>query len=1167
MRSMRVLGVSFTSVALLICSVAGLCALFLAAPDIARADSLYGSIRGTVSDASGAAVPDVAVTATNTATGVTQQVTTKQDGSYSFLQLAVGDYAVKAEKSGFQTFTATKVHLDVNTVYTQDIQLALGAMTQEITVQANPVQVESSTPQLGTVIDSNQIVNMPLIGRDFVYLQQLQPGVMASSDRFGNNGSTAPDFSTNGAETQMNVFLIDGTDTGDYALNQPSFLPSPDAISEFRMVTSTTNPEYARSSGAILNALIKSGTNSFHGDVFDFWRDGSLLDAANAFAVPKRPSPYQQNLFGATLGGPIVKNHTFFFFSLQGEHAESPQTNPIGPNIVTNVYTAPQLAGNFGAGAFAGATNTSPFPLWGDPCPPGGAQCPAGTPFSTLFASGVIPTQDFNPLSVKLVNKYVPAGNTGPGLDQFSFNATEPKTDYQYIARIDHNFSNQDTLWGTYFQEGYANSDTIPFNGGTLPGFGMENQEHWKYVTLAWTHIINDHLLNEFRVGWDRFNYHSVFPTTPTSPSSLGFSIDPQDAGGAGVPYMQVTGLFQLGFSYFGPQPRIDSVYQANDNLSWAKGRHTLKVGFDYRRLINNAPFFGTFNSGYYSFSPTGTFSTGNAGADFLLGIPAFYLQGSGDRQDSRGDDYYSYVQDQFKLRSNLTLIFGVSWVVDTPIIDYAHNGHAQVAFRPGEQSTLFPGAPAGVVYRGDPGVDTAGPIHWHDFGPRLGFAWSPDWGWLSGGPGKMSIRAGWGVYYDRSEGEQDLQTIGIPPFAISTALGAPAGGSSNPSFAAPFVDIATGAAQSNPYPFTAFPSNVNFATTPGLTPIWGFCCATFSPKTRDPLAYNYNLTVERQLTANAILSLGYVGSQSRYLTDGRPQNFPNAAGLTPFDIGTYGAIDTLYSDGSGGYNSFQASLNQHLTHRLQYLVSYTYSHSIDDTSGFENSSFGGIGGSGFGGSSGSIRSSNPYCFPGCDRASSSFDARHRLVGSYFYELPGINGSMWLSRLTKGWTIAGITSFQTGFPLDVYDMSFPGGGYAPISGVSDFTSWEGPNQVAPVTYSNPRSTADHVWFSASSFAQVTCAPGCPPNSVAAYGNARRNLMRGPGINNWDFQLYKDTQITESMKVELRIEGYNVFNHTQYNPIDIITDISNPAFGTATGALDPRRVQLAAKFYF
>jgi Carboxypeptidase regulatory-like domain len=1140
---------------LLMFSIAALCS------SAARAQELYGSIRGTVTDQSGAAVPDVTLTATNEATNVAHTVTSTADGTYSFLQLAIGDYTVRAEKTGFQPFSATKIHLDVNTVYQLPIRITLGAVTQEVTVQANPVQVESTTPQLGTVIDANQIVNMPLIGRNFVNLQALQPGVMSGSDRFSVNYN----FATNGAQSQMNLYLIDGTETNDIALNTPGFIPSPDALQEFRLVTSTLNPEYSRSSGAILNTVFKSGTNSFHGDAFDFYRD-TFLNARNYFA-PTREI-YHQNLFGGTLGGPVIKNHTFFFVSYQGERAVRPQTNPIGPTIVTNVFSTAQRAGNFGAGAFAGSTKSSPFSLFGDPCPAGGAPCPAGTPYSTLFASGNIPTQDFNSISAALLNKYVPSPNFGTS--QFSFNASEPITDDQLILRIDQTFNNKDSMWGTWVIESFPTTDTIPFAGATLPGFGSTNKQHWKFVTVSWTHIINDHMLNELRLGYNRFNYAAVFPQNPMLPSAAGFSITPQHPADAAMPVMQVNGLFTLGFSQFGPQPRIDQNYDGADNFSATEGRHTMKLGVEVRKWLVWNPF-ETYNSGFYTFSQTGTYSTGNTGADFLLGIPAFYAQSSGGLQHNRAYEVYSYAQDEYKLRPNFTLMYGLGWTIDTPMTNFDFNNHAQVAFRPGQQSVIFPNAPLGVVYQGDPGVNAAGENKiFKYFGPRLGFAYSPDWGWISGGPGRLSIRGGFGIYYNRSEQEQDLQVLGMAPFSITSLLGASSGGvlQINPSFAKPFVDISTGAAITNPYPFAGAPSNVQFTAANGYLPIFSSCCAVLDANTQDPMAENYNLTVQRQLSDSMILSLGYVGSVAHHLTYGLPQNVADASGTFRYPTDIYGSVDTLYSGANSNYNSFQASLNKRLANGLQFLASYTYSHSFDQASGFENSTFGGVGGGNLGyGGFGGIRSTNPYCFPGCDYASSIFDARQRLVVSYFYEIPGLHSSSWmLSRLTSGWTIAGITTFQTGFPLDVIDSSFPSGGYQ--AAASDFTSWEGPDLIGPIHYFDPRNSPDNAWFSASSFAQVSCAPSCTnPAAASSYGNAPRNLLRGPGLNNWDFQLYKDTQINERMKVETRIEFYNVFNHTQFDPIGVITDINNPAFGTETAAHDPRLIQLAAKVYF
>lgn len=1161
--------------------------LSLVLPKAARADNLYGSIRGTITDATGAAVAGANVTATNAATNVSEQAISKDDGSYSFLQLPIGDYSVKAEKTGFQTFAATSIHLDVSTIYIEDIQLTVGAVNQEVTVQANQVQVETTTPQLGTVVESQQIVSLPLLGRNWVQLQQLQPGVVGGSDRFGvgNNGT---DFATNGGQSQFNVFLIDGTDTNDLALNTTTFIPSEDAVSEFRMVTSTLNPEYARSSGAIVNAVIKSGTNSFHGDGFDFYRD-TFLDAANYFAEnPHAANPYHENQFGGTIGGPIVKNHTFAFFSYQGVREGFPQSSNgvTSPGIETAlVYASGQATGTTAFPGLATSKNVSPIPLVGD----NGTTYPAGTPYSTIFSTGIVPTADINPVSAKLLT-LVPAlanpNTTSGGVPAFTFAATEQSTDNQYMYRVDQVFNAKDSLWGTWFNEAIDATEPVSFFGGDTPGFGETDGEHFKFLTLSWNHVFNDHMVNELRGGYNRLNYAAVFPSPATAPSSVGFTgVTPQDLAGAGVPFINVSGLFQLGFSPFGPQPRIDQVYEGTDNFSIVEGRHTLKFGFDMRRWEILNPNL-SFNSGAFFFQPSGTYSTGVAGADFLLGIPAYYQQASGGLENMRSRQYYSYAQDQFKLLPNLTLMYGLGWTVDTPELNIAYDGHGQMAFRPGQQSVVFPGAPLGIVWQGDPGVEAAGPTQWKDFGPRLGIAYSPNWGWLTGGPGKTSIRAGFGIYYDKAESEQaDQVGFGVPPFATSSVLGVTATGnpvlSLNPSFANPFADVATGATVTNPYPFHGYPSNVDFATTPGLEPVFAPCCAVVAANTLDPRVSNYNVTVQRQVGTNTIVTVGYVGSVARYLSYGMPINVATgftgsgktAASVFPYNPGVYGSIDTIFSGGNSNYNALQASVNHHFSHGLEFLASYTYSRSFDTTSGFENSSFGEFGGEG-GGFGGSIRASNPYCFPRCDYAASVYDAPQRLVISYVYEFPGMHGNMVLARLTQGWHVSGITTFQQGFPLDIADMSNPSGG----CGASDFSCWDGPNQIAPVSYLNPRS-AGHPWFSASSFQQVPCATadeptafGCPasgvsPASVLAYGNATRNPIRGPGINNFDFVLYKDTAITERTKIELRLEAYNVFNHTQFDPNGVGTNIAAGNFGSIDAARNPRFMQLAAKFFF
>src|SRR5579875_1026755 len=409
--------------------------LSLASARLARADQLYGAIRGRVTDPSGAVVPGATVTATDVGTGISRQITSAADGSFEFLNmLAPATYDVTVEQTGFRKYVSSGIQLNVNQTYVVAAKLQVGTTTQQITVQAAPTQVETTSMQLGTAITGRAIVDLPLNGRNWVQLQQLQPGVVGASDRFGAEGN----YSTDGAETQQNNYLINGADSNELSGNTPLVYPSPDAIAEFRVVTNTINPEYGRNSGAILNAIIKSGTNQIHGDGFEFYRDKSL-DARNFF----RPTvdPYHQNEFGGTLGGPILiphvyngKDKTFFFFSYQGARRVIPENstacNCANPGDVT-VFSPAERMGQFSG--LATSTGKSAFPLVGD----NGVTYPAGTPYSTIFSNGQIPTADLNPLAVKLMNQFVPSPNSPNNI--YAFNPSVPGLDDQYIWRIDEN--------------------------------------------------------------------------------------------------------------------------------------------------------------------------------------------------------------------------------------------------------------------------------------------------------------------------------------------------------------------------------------------------------------------------------------------------------------------------------------------------------------------------------------------------------------------------------------------------------------------------------------------------------------------------------------------------------------------------------------------------------
>ena len=422
------------------------------------------------------------------------------------------------------------------------------------------MQVETTNTQMDTVVQAKQIVDLPLNGRNWTSLQQLAPGVVASSDRFGT-------YATNGSESQQNSFLINGADSIDLPLNTPLIIPSPDAIAEFNLVTSTINPEYGRNSGAILNAIIKSGANAFHGNAFEFYRD-TFMDDHNFYQVTK--PVFQQNQFGGTFGGRVIKDHTFFFLSYQGTRSSAPQA---GGQVT--VFTQAQRNGYFPD--IATSTATSPIPLVGS----NGTTYGPGTPYSTIFPTGNIPSKDFNSISTKLLN-YVPLPNLGSTL--YSFNPVTISTQDQGIARIDHTMAH-DSIWSAIFIQKSPSTDTLPFTGSSLPGFGDESKRNSYVIQAGWTHTFSPTMLNEVRASWLRFNFQAVEPQTPVAPSTLGFqNINPQNTTGQGIPSVGVTGFFTLGFSTNGPQPRLDSTDELADNFSKVVGRHTLKFGFDGKR-------------------------------------------------------------------------------------------------------------------------------------------------------------------------------------------------------------------------------------------------------------------------------------------------------------------------------------------------------------------------------------------------------------------------------------------------------------------------------------------------------------------------------------------------------------------------------------------------------
>lgn len=1173
------------------------CALALAVVGSApvHADNLYASIRGTVTDPLGAVVPDVTLSATNVATGIAYTTTTNKEGVFSFLELPVGDYAVEGEAQGFKRFESTGIHLDLNQVYALNVKLEVGTVSQELLVESNPVQVETTDMQLGTTVSGKQIVDLPLNGRNWTDLQELQPGVIGASDRFGMGGLGA--YSGNGSESQQNSFLINGTDSNDSELNVALVVPSPDAIGEFRMITNTLNPEYGRNSGTIINATIKNGTNQFHGDLFEFYRD-TFLDAKSWFEL--EASPFHQNEFGGTLGGPIVKDHAFFFLSYQGLRAAQPEqfTAP-------TVFSAAERTGDFSAVGLPKSSNPSPFPLVGTD----GVTYPAGTAYSTIFPTGIIPTADLNPLSVKLMNQFVPLSN-GPG-NTYLFNPTITNSDDQLVYRLDEKLRERDTLWFYGLYETNPQTSTLPFTGTDLPGLPADEQAHTQEYTLAWNHALSPTALNEARLAYLRFNFDTVNPVTPMNPTSYGFTgITPQNPAVSSLPVMGISGFFTLGFSEDGPQPRVQNTYQLTDNFSKVWGRHNFKAGFNMDRMEINNPFYPNMN-GNFSFAGGGAFSTGNPGADFLLGIPDSYEQASGSIVRGRGREYYSYVQDQWQVRSRLTLTYGLGWDIETPWQNLYANGEIMSAFRPGQQSTVFPNMPTGFVFPGDSGINKYGgqSIHYDTFAPRAGFAWSP------GNSGNWSIRGGIGLYYNRTEEELALQSLDNPPFAV-TSVGAGALGTT-PGLINPFasvnpapvlssgVAIPSGTAI-NPYPYTppAVGTRINPVLLAAMEPI-GLSTTTEDPRLTAPRTTNYNLTIERQLSRSTILSIGYVGNVGRHEEGAYNLNYAGLApgvnrvaadyiapgakaptctsdflmttalcpqtplggaqvpGGTPFNLPVYGFTGIEATEFNSNYNALEVELNRHFSNGLQVLAAYTWSRYFDLTSNFENTASNAPG-------------LNPFDFRSM-YAPSANDAPQRFVVSYTYTLPFYKLSHRWKRVTDNWNLLGIYTLQHGLPVAVYDF----GGADSLTCDIIVTFFQCPDRAnrtsAALAIGNPRTyTIDgspNYWFNPAAFAVP--APG------TGMGDAERNPLYGPGTNYTDMAVEKDVHIDDSKYFQLRFETFNTFNHANFaapvtagSPFPYAQeDVSNPTFGRIFGVQllttngDGRVVQLGAKFYF
>lgn len=1164
----------------------------------AHAADVNGRIKGTVTDPSDAVVPGVTVVATNQATGVKFNTKTQADGSYLFPQLPVGTYTISVAAAGFKGFKASGIVINIDTEYVEPVHLGVGAASETLEVAADAVQVNTTDMQLNNIVDAKQIVEYPLVGRAFTQLELILPGVQAPSDRFGSN------YSVNGAESQQSSYLINGADTNDFALNSIGIEPNVDALGEFNLITGPQNAEYSRNSGAIVSAIVKSGTNQIHGDVFYFYRDTflntpgffntSLVSNANGTtSIHKTTPPYHQNLFGGTIGFPVIKDKLFVFAAYQGQRTRSPQTSNAAGNTV--VPTLAQRSGNFAGSTFSTHLIPGTITIPGCVSNTGGNNASADT-FASCFAklpNDTLPTTAFNPVAAALLNTYVPVPNSGT--NRYIFNPTTTSAQDQGILAVNFNPTSRDQIGFVGIYQHYPSSDTTPFTGPTLPGFGDVSTSEIRQLTATYVRQLSSSALNNFAVHYSRFNLGSVTPQKVVQPSSAGFSINPQTPSVASLPLITLTGGFAIGFSTNGPQPRIDQNYQVDDSFSKTLGHHQIKLGYDGRRFNVDNEFYSS-NNGSYGFNQTSNpNSSGNVFLDFLLGNTASYSQTAGGRIDAVSYEDYLYVQDTWKATNNLTVDYGLGYQVDTAIHNRQFGGEGVNCFVPNQQSKVFPTAPLSLNFPGDPGCNDAqgGITPWKDFGPRIGFAYSPELGILSAGNAhKLSIRGGYGIYYNRTEEEGSLQNLNQVPFGFSSAgiRDAQTGTNDRPAFGNPYENINTGATITNPFP-ASFPKPGSTSVTFPSNPL---AISQYAPGYRAPYAENFQLTVERELPGQNVVTLSYVGSVGRHNQDTIEGNPITQAGhaacladpgcianqldqeilypshtLYPQPLTAAGGTAThFYSDGqiqteaASNYNALEASVRKGTTHGLAYQISYTYSHALDSASSFEGAGFGGE------------RGYNQYD-QALNYGNSDYDARHRLVIAPIYTVPMHSGNQFSARnlALSGWELSFISTFATGHP---FDISYQGGeSYSLYCSADDFyyTCPDVPNQVAPLKRFNPHNALATTKGQLFDGSINTPGASFTDEVTGTFGNIGRNRYSGPGIDSTNVQISKNfawSKDNPSRTLQLRLESYNVFNHTNFANPNGNPDNGPAVFGVinATNTQIPaRQTQLSGKIYF
>ena len=1083
-------------------------AIFAVAPALAQSTTTV--IYGTVTDSTGAVVPNARVTAVNSDTNLSRSAETNSQGEYRIEILPIGHYEVRVDASGFQKFIQSGIVLTLDQVALVNATLQVGNVNETVSVTAAPPMINTSNATIGRTVGNAEITTLPIVNRNVYTLLSLTPGVRSSTNGIVLGYPQQITIINGGTEGGVGAvtYYLDGGLNMTGLRNTGNILPNPDALQEFRVDTNNYSAAYGRSSSGVVNAVTNSGTNQFHGSLFEFVRN-NILDA-NIWSNQGAKPPLHRNQFGGSIGGPIKRNKTFFFFSYQGLRQST-------PNFISGVTvpTAAERVGDFSADKAI----KNPFL--------------AGTP---QFKNNVIPVSMQDPTAMNIINHYIPLPNqinprTGLLTQWQGFDKPSPYNTDEFLGKVDQDLTPNQRLTASYFETSGLN--ILKLGTNTLPW--SQAQYTWRQhnANLSHTWSISPTMVNQ---GWINFtrNFGGRLDLPSTSLADLGSNFAIQ--GTPALPQIAVSGYFTLSQSIAGPTAGTNFL-GARDVLAINRGRHAVSIGAE---LSNERDVQATLLNNYGVFNFT-TANTGNGLADFELGLPSSVSQDAPVTPDTTNWYYALFVQDDFRFRPNLTINLGLRWDVQTPPVD-RHN--FQSTFVAGEQSIVRPDAPLGVLFPGDKGiprgiVDT----RYHHFSPRIGFAWDPF------DDGKTSIRAGAGIFYGNVSGNEMNSTSNYQPFATRLTFINIVNGTASK----PLSPTNIGATLTNPY--TNYPGGPPFPYTGYFLPGGGV--SGTSPDFQWPYSYQYNFSVERQVGKDVTVSAAYVGSVGRDLPFGVDLNYPIAtvpgvASTTGnvivrrpidnprlgFSSSALGQVLAVESNQKNWYNALQLGVIRRLSSNLSFHAYYTYSKTLE-TVQLENSTVTGT--------------AQDYYALAEEKGRADNDMRHMFVTSLIWKLNYYHGTSGLLRqLANGWTISPIITLNSGLPVGLSTGS--------DNNLDGNTSNDRPDLVPGVNASldpnRPRSATVAEWFNTAAFVA---------NPVGKDGTFGRNVLDAPGFRDVDLGIFRDFQITERVNLQFRAESTNAFNMVSLNAPS--ATLTSSSFGSISSAHTMRQIQLGMRLHF